>query len=417
MGVVTTKPACLPLDVGRIRHDFPILSAQVHGHPLVYLDNAATSQKPSVVLDALHAYYTQSNSNINRGVHALGERATEAYAKARDVVQLFLNAQSVGEIVFTRGTTEAINLVAQAYGASHLKVGDRVLISQMEHHSNIVPWQMICQQTGAGLDVIPVSDDGELMMSRFESQLTDRTKIVAIAHISNAIGTVNPVLKIIQAAHANGAVVLLDAAQSIPHMAIDVQSLDCDFLAFSGHKTYGPTGIGVLYGKAALLADMTPYQGGGAMIRSVGFDQTTYRDPPDRFEAGTPNIAGAIGLAAAIGYMNQVGLPRISAYEADLLDYALQGLESVGKLRLIGRASNRAASVSFVIDGIHPHDIGTILDDEGVAIRAGHHCAQPLMSRFGIPATARASIAMYNTKHEVDALVRAIQRAIEVFGV
>ena len=400
----------------KIREDFPALRLKVHGKPLVYLDNAATTQKPQVVIDALTRYYAQENSNVHRGVHFLSQVATQAYDGGRTRVRRFLNAAHDHEIVFTRGTTDGINLVAQSYGRKNLRAGDDVIITAMEHHSNIVPWQMICDEKRANLKVVPITDAGELRLAEYERMLTDRTRLVAVVHVSNALGTVNPVREMIALAHKRGAPVLVDGAQSIPHMAVDVQELDCDFYAFSGHKLFGPTGIGVLYGKAELLEAMPPYQGGGDMISAVTFEKTIYNTLPYKFEAGTPHIAGVIGLAAAIEYVERIGRNQIAAYEADLLAYGTELLSAVPGLRLVGTAKEKAGVLSFVVDGIHAHDIGTILDMEGVAVRAGHHCAMPVMKRFGLPATARASLAFYNTRSDIDALVKAIHKAIEVFA-
>lgn len=404
------------LDVEALRRDFPILSQRVRHKPLVYLDNAATTQKPRAVIDALLRYYETENSNIHRGVHYLSEVATEEYEKARERVRGFLHAESASEIVFVRGATEGINLVAQTYGRSNLGPGDEVLISAMEHHSNIVPWQMICEEKGARLRVAPIGESGELDFGAFEQFLTPRTKLVAVTHVSNALGTINPLRQIIQAAHRIHVPVLVDGAQSAPHLPIDVQSLDCDFFAFSGHKVYGPTGIGILYGKAALLDAMPPYQGGGDMISSVTFEKTIYNKLPYKFEAGTPNIAGAIGLGAAIDYVQAAGLERIAAHEDRLLAYATAALQAIPGIRIIGTAKRKAGVLSFVFDEIHPHDVGTILDQEGIAIRTGHHCAQPVMQRYGIPATARASFGLYNTFAEVDALAAGVALVREVFA-
>lgn len=397
------------------RADFPILNAKVHGKPLVYLDNAATTQKPLTVIEAEREYYHHYNANVHRGIHNLSQRATNAYEDARTRVQHLINAASPNEIIFVRGTTEAINLVAQSYGSSHLQLGDEIILSQMEHHSNIVPWQMLCRQTGARLRVIPVDDSGELQMDMFKSLLNEHTRFVAVTHASNALGTINPVAEIIKLAHQHGVPVLLDGAQAVAHLAVDVQKLDCDFYAFSGHKLYGPTGIGVLYGKAALLDAMPPYQGGGDMIRTVSFEETSYNALPYKFEAGTPNIAGVIGLGAAVEYVRSIGLAAIAAHEKALLAYATPLLAAVPGLTIIGNAHEKTGILSFVLEGIHPHDIGTILDRQGVAIRTGHHCTMPLMERFGIPATARASFALYNTRQEVDVLVAAVHKAREVF--
>ena len=398
-----------------LRRDFPILSRTVRGKPLVYLDNAATTQKPRQVVDALNDYYRRYNSNIHRGVHTLSEQATGAYEAARGKIRTFINAASDKEVIFTRGTTEGINLVAQSYGRSRLAPGDEIIVSEMEHHSNIVPWQLLREQTGAKIKVIPINDAGELMMDEYAKLLSDKTRIVAVAHVSNALGTVNPIAALTQLAHEAGAVVVLDGAQGAPHEKIDVQALDCDFYAFSGHKLFGPTGIGALYGKQALLEDMPPYQGGGDMIKMVSFAKTLYNDLPYKIEAGTPYIAGVIGLGAAVDYVDEVGLERIADYERALLRYAAAEVGAIAGVRLIGTAKERAGALSFVVDGIHPHDLGTLLDHEGVAVRTGHHCAMPVMERFKIPATARASFAFYNTFEEVDKLRAAIHKAISVF--
>jgi cysteine desulfurase/selenocysteine lyase len=403
------------LDVEAIRRDFPILQTTVRGRPLVYLDNAATSQKPQVVLDALTRYYTEQNANVHRGVHHLSQVSTDAYEAARSVVRRFLHAAEDREIVFVRGATEAVNLVAASYGASFRR-GDEVVISTLEHHSNIVPWQLLCRRTGAQLKVIPITDEGELRLDAYEELLTDRTRMVAVTHVSNALGTINPVREIIRLAHRRGVPVLLDGPQAAAHLPVDVQELDCDFYAMSGHKLLGPTGIGVLYGKARLLDAMEPWQGGGDMISSVSFEKTTFNTLPHKFEAGTPNIAGAIGLGAALQYLQGVGMERIGAYEADLLAYATDVLSAVPGLRIIGTTKAKASVISFVLEGVHAHDVGTILDAEGVAIRAGHHCCMPLMRRFGVPATARASFAFYNTRDEVTALRAAIEKVREVFA-
>lgn len=397
------------------RTDFPILKTRVHDKPLVYLDNAATTQKPQVVIDAEREYYGNYNANVHRGVHFLSQRATDAYEGARVKVQHLINSASFSEIIFVRGTTEAINLVAQSYGRSRLSEGDETILSQMEHHSNIVPWQMLCQQTGARLRIIPVNDSGELQLEIFETLLNERTRLVAVTHVSNALGTINPVKSIIELAHRRGVPVLLDGAQAIAHLPVDVQALDCDFYAFSAHKLYGPTGVGVLYGKAALLETMPAYQGGGDMIRSVSFDETTYNTVPYKFEAGTPNIAGVIGLGVAIDYVGSIGFNALISHEQAMLSYATPLLAAVPGLRIIGTAREKTGILSFVLEGMHAHDIGTILDGEGVAIRAGHHCTMPLMERFGVPATARASFALYNTRQEVDALVAAVYKVQEVF--
>jgi cysteine desulfurase/selenocysteine lyase len=399
-----------------LREDFPILSQKVHGRPLVYLDNAASAQKPQCVIDAERRVYEEYYANIHRGVHDLSQRATDAYEAARDKVRVFLNAERSEEVVFVRGATEGINLVAATYGRVNVGSGDEVLISGLEHHSNIVPWQMLCEEKGARLRVAPISDAGEILIDELERMIGPRTKIVAVSHVSNALGTVNPVERIVAASHARGVPVLVDGAQAVPHLAVDVQAIDCDFYAFSGHKVYGPSGIGALYGKRALLERMPPYQGGGDMILSVTFEKTTYNVLPYKFEAGTPNIAGTIGLGAAIDYVTAVGRERIAAHERDLLSYATESVSQIADLRIVGTAREKAGVLSFVLDGIHPHDIGTVLDREGIAIRTGHHCAQPVMERFGLPATARASFALYNTRAEVDALVSGIQKVIEVFA-
>ena len=404
------------LDVARIREDFPILKQQVHGKPLVYFDNAATSQKPQVVIDTLNRYYATENANIHRGIHFLSELATAEYEETRNKVKRFLNASESREIVFVRGTTEGINLVAQSYGRRFFKEGDEVVISAMEHHSNIVPWQMLCEQVGARLRVIPMNHDGELLLDEYERLLGARTKLVSVAHVSNALGTINPIGRIIESAHRRNIPVLVDGAQAAPHMKVDVQELDCDFYAFSGHKLFGPTGIGVLYGKARHLEAMPPYQGGGDMISLVTFEKTHYNIIPYKFEAGTPHIAGVIGLGAAIDYVSGIGLGAVAAYEGEVLAYATAQLSTIQGLRIIGRAKEKASVLSFVLEGVHPHDIGTVLDREGVAIRAGHHCAMPVMQRFGVPATARASFAFYNTVEEVDVLVRAVRKVLKVFG-
>jgi cysteine desulfurase / selenocysteine lyase len=403
-------------DVARIRRDFPILHQRVHGKPLVYLDNAATTQKPQAVIDALVHYYTTDNANVHRGVHQLSERATEAYEAARVTVQHFLNAAESCEIVFVRGATEAINLVAQTYGRSVLRAGDEIVISAMEHHSNIVPWQMLCEEKGARLRVAPINDAGELMLDDYERLLNSKTKLVAVCHVSNALGTVNPVKRMIDLAHARGIPVLVDGAQAAPHLKIDVRALDCDFYVFSSHKVFGPTGFGVLYGRKSLLEKMPPYQGGGDMILSVTFEKTVYNALPYKFEAGTPHISGAIGLAQAINYLAGIGLDAIMAYEAGLLAYATRKLAAIPGLKIIGTAREKAGVISFVMDGAHAHDVGTILDQEGVAIRTGHHCAMPIMERFAVPATARASLAFYNTKEEIDTLAQGIHKVREVFA-
>lgn len=404
------------LDVQAIRAEFPILERTVRGKPLVYLDNAATSQKPRFVLDAITRYYEDENANIHRGVHYLSELATADYENSRVRAQRFLNAAKSNEIIFVRGATEGINLVAQTYGRTHVGAGDEVLITAMEHHSNIVPWQMLCAEKGAKLRVTPINDRGELLIDEFEKLLGPRTKIAAFTHVSNALGSINPVRRMTEMAHRRHIPVLIDGAQAVPHMAVDVQAIDCDFYAFSGHKVYGPTGIGVLYGKAALLDAMPPYQGGGDMISSVTFEKTTYNKLPYKFEAGTPDIAGVIGLGAALDYVTDVGMDAIAVYENELLEYGTEKLSTIPGLRLIGTAAEKAGVLSFVLKDIHPHDVGTILDQEGIAIRTGHHCSQPVMDRFGIPATARASLAIYNTREDIDALAKGIERVREVLG-
>jgi cysteine desulfurase / selenocysteine lyase len=406
----------LGFDVQRVRADFPILGQQIRGRPLVYLDNAATSQKPRVVIESIRRYYEFDNANIHRGVHYLSERATEDYERARSTAQRFVNAAQASEIVFVRGATEAINLVAQTYGRKQVRAGDEVLITALEHHSNIVPWQILCEEKGAQLRVAPINDRGELLLDEFEALLTPKTRIAALPHVSNALGTINPLGRMIEMAHRANVRVVVDGAQAAPHLPIDVQALGCDFYAFSGHKVYGPTGIGVLYGKAALLDAMPPYQGGGDMIRSVTFEKTIYNRPPYKFEAGTPNISGAVGLGTALQYVSEIGIERIAAHEHELLAYATAALAILADVRLIGTAREKASVISFTMNGVHPHDIGTILDREGIAVRTGHHCAQPLMHRFGIDATARASFAMYNTKQEVDALVEGIKKVRGVFA-
>ena len=403
-------------DAEKVRADFPVLQQQVNGKPLVYLDNGATSQKPQAVIDELVRFYSTENANVHRGVHTLSQNATEDYEGARAKLRRLLNAADDHEIVFTRGTTDSINLVAQSFGKQSLGPGDEVIVSNMEHHSNIVPWQMLREEKGVVLRVVPIDESGELLMDEYERMLSPRTKLVSITHVANALGTILPVEQIISMAHAQGVPVMLDGAQAVQHMAVDMQRLDCDFYVFSGHKLFGPTGIGVLYGKAELLEAMPPVQGGGDMIKSVTFERTIYNDLPYKFEAGTPNIAGAIGLGAAVDYVQSVGYESFAAHEDELLDYGTKALEQIGGLRIIGTASRKAGILSFVMEDIHPHDIGTILDAEGVAVRTGHHCAQPVMQRFQIPATVRASMAMYNTKEDIDALVRAIDRVIEVFS-
>ncbi len=405
-----------PFDVEAARGDFPALHQQVHGKPLVYLDNGATSHKPQAVIDAVSNYYRRDNSNVHRGVHALSERATQAYEAARDTVQRFVGATDRREVIFVRGTTEAINLVAQSWARPRLGAGDEVVVTTMEHHSNIVPWQMVCAQTGAELRVVPISDAGELDLDAYRAMLGPRTRVVACVHLSNSLGTVNPVAEIAAEAHRHGAVVVVDGAQAAPHAAIDVAALGCDFYAFSGHKVFGPTGIGALWGRRELLEEMDPYQGGGEMIRTVSFEGTTYNELPHKFEAGTPNIAGAVGLGAALEYLDRCGLAVVAAHEAAVLAYASSAVAAIPGVRLIGTAAERAGILSFVIDGVHPHDVGTVIDREGVAIRTGHHCTMPLMHRLGVAATSRASFALYNTRADADALVAGIHRVKEVFG-
>jgi cysteine desulfurase/selenocysteine lyase len=398
------------------RKDFPILGRDVHGRRLVYLDNAASTHKPAAVVEAMERFYSSEYSNVHRGLHKLSMEATRAFEEARGKVQRFIGAATPDEIVFTNGTTAAINLVARTYGDSFIGEGDEILITEMEHHANIVPWQMLCRRTGARLVVAPIDDSGELIVEEFENRLGPDTKLAAVTHTSNVLGTRNPLRELIAAAHRRAVPVLVDGAQAVGHESVDVRMLDCDFFAFSGHKMFGPTGVGILYGRSNLLEKMPPFLGGGEMIRSVSFEQTTYREPPARFEAGTPPIAGAIGLGAAIDYLDAVGLDRIAAHDSETVRYALDKLKAIPGLRLVGMARNRAAIISFVLEGIHPHDVATVLDMEGVAVRAGHHCAQPLMSRFGIPATLRASFALYNNRREVDALVEGLGRALEVLG-
>lgn len=403
-------------DAENAREDFPALRQEVHGKPLVYLDSAATTLKPQVVIDAIADVYARDCANIHRAVHLLSQRATARHEGARETVRAFLNANDTSEVIFTRGTTESINMVAQSWARTFLREGDEVLITELEHHSNIVPWQIVCQQVGAELVVVPMTDRGEVTREDFQKQLSSRTRLVAMAHVSNALGTVLPVGELIDLAHEQGAIVLLDGAQAVSHVPVDVQELDCDFYAFSGHKLYGPTGIGVLYGRERLLDGMPPYQGGGDMIRSVTFAETIYNDLPYKFEAGTPNIAGAIGLGAAIDYFTSFDFDSLHAHENAVLQYASKALGSVDGLRLIGTAPGKVAAVSFLMDAAHPHDVGTIVDAEGVAIRTGHHCAQPVMEHFDIAATARASLGLYNTTEDVDALVRALQKVQELFG-
>ena len=406
----------LPFDVARVRQDFPILQERIHGHPLVYLDNAATAQKPQVVIEAVLRFYRQENANIHRGVHHLSGQASAAFEAVRVKVAQFLNAAAAHEVIFTRGTTDAINLVAQSYGRRFLRAGDEVLITAMEHHSNIVPWQLLCEQTGALLRAAPLTQSGELDLDQFSRLLNDRTRFIALVHLSNALGTINPIKQITSWARERNIPVLVDAAQSVPHLPVDVQDLGCDFLAFSGHKLYGPTGVGVLYGREALLDLMPPYQGGGGMIETVTIERSTWAPLPAKFEAGTPMIAQAIGLGAALDYVNGIGRESIARWEQQLLDHATELLRDIPGCRIIGTAPDKAGVLSFVLDGVHPHDIGTILDAEGIAIRAGHHCAQPLMRHFGVAATARASFALYNTQAEVDALAAGLKTVARMFA-
>ena len=403
-------------DVEKIREDFPVLKQTIHGKPLVYLDSAATAQKPTAVVDAIRQFHEVDCANIHRGVHELSQRSTAAYEETRVKARHFLNSKTTNELIFVRGTTEGINLVASSWGRKNVKEGDEIIISAMEHHSNIVPWQMLCEEKGAKLRVIPMNDRGELILEEYEKLLNPRTRMVAVAHVSNALGTINPVKQIIEMAHQAGAVVLIDGAQSTPHIPVDVQALDADFYTLSGHKVVGPTGIGILYGKAALLNAMPPYQGGGDMIKVVTFEKTTYADLPYKFEAGTPNIAGGIGLGAAFDYVNKIGLDKIAAYEHELLLYGTEALSRIPGLRIIGTAREKAAVLSFVMEGIHPHDIGTVLDRQGIAVRTGHHCAQPVMDWFHVPATTRASLAFYNTMAEIDALVAGLGKVKEIFS-
>ncbi len=402
------------LDVELIRSEFPILSRKVNGHPLVYLDNGASSQKPQQVISAISKYYTYENSNIHRGIHTLSQEATNAYEEARITVQKFIGAEHSHEVIFTEGTTESINLIASCYGKKHLTSGDEVIISTMEHHSNIVPWQMICEEKGAVLKVVPINDKGEFLMDEYENLLSDKTKLVAISHVSNTLGTINPVKEIVAKAHQKGALVLIDGAQAVPHTKVDVQELDCDFYAFSAHKMFGPTGVGILYGKEDLLNDLPPYQGGGDMIKTVTFEKTTYNELPHKFEAGTPNIVGGIAIAEAIKYINKIGIDKIEAYEHELLAYATEQIQQIDGVKIIGEAEKKASVLSFIVDGTHPSDIGMIIDKLGVAIRTGHHCTEPLMNRFNIPGTARASFAFYNTFEEVDIFINALKKAIKM---
>lgn len=412
----TTSHTAATLDVARIRRDFPALDQLVHGKPLAYLDNAASAQTPVQVIDAIRGFYERDRANVHRGVHELSQRATKSYEQARIKVQRFLNAAALEEIIYVRGATEGINLVASSWGQANISAGDEILVSALEHHSNIVPWQMLCERTGAKLRVIPMNQAGELLLDEYAALLSERVKLVAINHVSNALGTINPIKQMIAQAHAVGAIAMIDGAQATPHLRVDVRDLDADFYAFSGHKVYGPTGIGALYGKRALLEAMPPYQGGGDMIAYVSFEKTTYNELPYKFEAGTPNIADAIGLGAAVDYAQTIGLDNIAAYEAELLDYATEQVGSIDGVRLVGTAKEKASVLSFLIGDVHAHDAGTILDREGVAVRAGHHCAQPVMDFFCVPATTRASFAFYNTREEVDALCRGIVKVKELFG-
>jgi cysteine desulfurase/selenocysteine lyase len=415
MATATTPLVAQDFDVQRVREDFPILNQLVHGKPLVYFDNAATSQKPRTVIEAERHFYEGDCANIHRGIHLLSERATKAYEEVREKIQHLLNAPETRQIVFVRGTTEAINLVASSYARRNLQAGDEVVITAMEHHANIVPWQMLREEKGIVLRVAPISDRGELIFEEFEKLLGPRTRLVSVAHVSNVLGTINPVREVVRAAHRSNVPVLVDGAQAAPHLKIDVQELDCDFYAFSSHKVFGPTGVGALYGKVRLLESMPPYQGGGDMISSVSFERTTYNTIPYKFEAGTPNIAATIGLGAAIDYVSRLGIENLARHEHELLVYATAKLSQIPGVRVIGTAREKASVVSFVLDGVHPHDIGTVLDQEGIAVRTGHHCAQPLMERFKVPATARASLAFYNTKEEVDALVEAVEKVKQIF--
>ena len=415
MNALLKESTAVGFDVERARRDFPILKERIHGKPLIYLDNAATSHKPQAVIDALVRFYAKDNANVHRGVHQLAERATNEYEGARGKVQRFLNAEHASEVIFVRGTTEAINLVAQTYGKANVGEGDEVLVTAMEHHSNIVPWQMLCEEKGARLRVAPINDTGELLLEEFDKLIGPKTRLVAVTHVSNVLGSINPIRRIVEMAHARGACVLVDGAQAAPHLKVDVQALGCDFYALSGHKMYGPTGIGVLYGRSELLDEMPPYQGGGDMILSVSFEGTVYNKAPNKFEAGTPNMAGAVGLGAAIDYLAGLDHDALAAHEDGVLAYGTRALREIPGLRLVGTAPAKASVLSFVLDGIHPHDIGTILDREGIAIRAGHHCAQPLMKRLGLGATARASLACYSTRDDIDALVTGLRKVQEVF--
>jgi cysteine desulfurase/selenocysteine lyase len=414
---MSTLTSAVPaFDVEKIREDFPVLKQKIHGKPLVYLDNAATSQKPQSVIDSIVKFYTVDCANIHRGVHELSQRSTAAYEETRAKTKKFLNARHKHELIFVRGTTEGINLVTFSWGRTNVREGDEIIIAGLEHHSNIVPWQILCDEKGAKLRVIPIDERGDLVMEEYEKLLGPRTRMVAVGHVSNALGTINPVRRIVEMAHQAGALVLVDGAQATPHMKVDVQALDVDFYAFSGHKVCGPTGIGVLYGKTKILNSMPPYQGGGDMIRTVTFEKTTYNDLPYKFEAGTPDIAGGIGLGAALDYLMHIGMDKIAAYEHELLLYGTQVLSEIPGLRIIGTAREKAAVLSFVIEGIHPHDIGTVLDRQGIAVRTGHHCAQPVMDRYQIPATTRASLAFYNTTAEIDALASGLKKVKEIFS-
>ena len=412
----TTRRGNEPLDVEKIRDDFPILKQIVHGKPLAYLDNAASTQKPNAVIDATATFYTRQCANVHRGLHELGSRATAEFEAARDKIQRFIGAAQRNEIIYTRGTTESINLIAHSYGERNIGEGDEIILTQMEHHSNIIPWQLLCERTGATIKVVPIDDDGDLIMDGLERLFSKRTRLVALNMISNALGTRNPVERVIEMAHAHNVPVVVDGAQAAAHETIDVQALDCDFFAFSGHKMFGALGIGVLYGKMEHLEKMPPFHGGGEMIHTVSFESSTYREPPYRFEAGTPNIVGAIGMGAAVDYLEAIGLDRIAELEAPLLAYGTERLREIPQVRLIGTAKRKAAILSFVVEGVHAHDVGTVLDLEGIAVRAGHHCAQPVMERFGVVATVRASLALYNTREEIDRLIAGIHRVLEVFG-
>lgn len=414
MSKITSEVAAPALDIAGIRADFPLLKREMNGKPIVFLDSAASSQKPRYVIEAMDHYYEHQHANVHRGVYQLSQEATDAFERARELVRSFINAASDKEIIFTRGTTEAINLVASSFGRQFFKAGDEVIVSQLEHHSNIVPWQLICEQTGARLRVIPVSDAGELDMAAYVGLLSDRTRIVAVNHVSNALGTVNPVEDIIREAHARNIPVLLDGAQAVPHMKVDVQALDVDFYAFSGHKMLGPTGIGILYGKSQWLEAMPPYHGGGEMIHTVTFEKTTYAGLPHKFEAGTPDIAGAVGLGAAVEYMTQIGLDAINRHEQELLEYATAQLLQIEGLRIYGTSAHKAGVISFLVNDLHPYDLGTLLDKQGIAVRTGHHCAQPLMDRYGIPGTVRASLSVYNNREDIDKLVAGVRRAVKM---